>query len=160
MPGALPSEEDAQPRITACTLSPSAIACSSFFKTNMPLAPLSYAVTLCLCEKTGVLEKAMYMPIEQSVHVAPAIIVRQWPYSSSSMATLTETSDEAHAASTTAFMPSRLKTFVHRPAVTLPRKPGKESSRHSGKCALNLVTACSTSFSGRPILRSTFSTTT
>jgi len=127
---------------------------------SMPLAPLSYAVTLCLCEKTGVLEKAMYMPIEQSVHVAPAIIVRQWPYSSSSMATLTETSDEAHAASTTAFMPSRLKTFVHRPAVTLPRKPGKESSRHSGKCALNLVTACSTSFSGRPILRSTFSTTT
>ena len=96
---------------------------------------MSYAVTLCLCEKTGVLENAMYMQIEQSVHVAPATIVRQWPCSSSSIATLTATSDDAHAASTTQFMPSRLNTLEQRPAVTLPRKPGNESRRHSGKWA-------------------------
>ena len=28
---------------------------------SMPLAASSYAVTLCLCEKTGVFEKAMYL---------------------------------------------------------------------------------------------------
>ena len=62
---------------------------------------MSYAVTLCLCEKTGVLENAMYMPIEQSVQHAPATIERTSPVISSSIAILIETSDDAHAASTT-----------------------------------------------------------
>ena len=43
----------------------------------------------CLVEKTGVLEKAMYMARLQSEQVAPAIIVSQSPRSSSSIATLT-----------------------------------------------------------------------
>merc|ERR1719502_2647783 len=153
MPGALPSEEEAQPLITACTVSPSATALERRLSTYMtepspmsiPCVSFEYAETLCLREKTGVFEKAMYMPIEQSVQVAPAIIVSQSPWRISSMATLTEMSDEAHAASTTQFMPSRLKTLVTRPAVTLPRKPGNESRRHSGKCALYFLTASSMS---------------
>ena len=99
---------------------------------SMPPAPLSYAVTDCAFEKTGVFENAMYMPIEQSVQHAPATIERTSPVISSSIAILIETSDDAHAASTTQFMPSRLNTLVQRPAVTLPRKPGNESRRHSG----------------------------
>ena len=79
---------------------------------SIPFVSLSYEDTLCLVEKTGVLEKAMYMPMLLSVHVAPAIMVSQSPERSSSMATLTATREEAHAASTTQFMPSRLKTLV------------------------------------------------
>ena len=41
--------------------------------------PYSVAFDCCSREKTGVFEKLMYMPIEQSVHVAPAIIVSQSP---------------------------------------------------------------------------------
>ena len=55
---------------------------------TLPLAlTLSYAERPCLVEKTGVLEKAMYMARLQSEHVAPAIMVSQSPRSSSSIAT-------------------------------------------------------------------------
>ena len=87
IPGHLPSLLDATPRSTAWILSPSRSASARRFITNitlpspinMPFVSLSYDVTLGLVLKTGVLENAMYMPMEQSVQVAPAIIVSQSP---------------------------------------------------------------------------------
>ena len=84
----------------------------------------------------------MNIPIEQSVHVAPAIIVLQFPLISSSIATLMATRELAQAASTTAFIPSKLKTLVTRPDATLPKNPGKLSNRHSvGLCGVVWVCA-------------------
>ena len=100
------------------------------------------------------------MPMELSVQVAPVIIVRQSPRTSSSTATFMAVSELAQAASTTQFMPFKLKTLVQRPATTFPRKPGNESRRHSGKLSLYLWTMFCTSSSFIPTFRSTFSTTT
>ena len=99
---------------------------------------LSYALHDFFVEKTGVLLNAMYMPRELSVQVAPQTMASQSPCRSSSMATLTATSDEAHAASTSQFRPSKLKT-CNSPGHYVSEKPREGVKTPLRKVRLVLV---------------------
>jgi len=91
----------------------------------------------------------MYIKGELSQHTPPEIIISERFSSKSETAILIAASDPAQAASTTQFVPPKLKRFAIRPAITFPNKPGNEFSSQGIYAFLNLSiimsrSACST----------------
>jgi hypothetical protein len=87
------------------------------------------------------LAKARYPKEFCIVSTAPTTTTSLVPASSSRAPRCTAAREEAQAASTVQFIPPRSKRLATRPAVTLTRIPGKESSVHGGRSCIGPAAA-------------------
>ena len=97
---------------------------------TVPSASFEKGLISPVGESAIVLEKHMCMKISLSVSTPPVMTMSLRSDKSSNIARCIALNELAHAASTTQFVPPRLRRFDILPATTLPKRPGKEFSCH------------------------------
>ena len=96
----------------------------------IPLESASKGFTFTSAVNAGVLLKHMYMKGELSESTPPVIIMSARCSFRSLIAIFIALSELAQAASTVQLVPPKFIRLAIRPAMTLPRSPGKEFSSH------------------------------
>ena len=132
--------------------SPSRSASASRFSTmaatpslmTMPSASRSKLRATPCGESACVLLKQKYENTDCIVSTPPAIAIEQRPLSSACTAASTAAKEDAQAASTVKFAPPKSNRFATRPADTLSKMPGNDSSVHSGRRVQTAASGCST----------------